>query len=167
MEPKKKLKVFDNFKTKKKPSEDDLRLPRFGGPVMYRYLMEFPLDGVMYEALVNCELPSASIVNHNSMNFFGSTSQWNPIQVKISDTFFNYGDKQEFYSKLRSWFTGLNKINTTISRIDPTGLVVSRWDLRGCFVSNIYYGTTFDYGDEPELEITLHYDYCNLNYYDI
>jgi hypothetical protein len=159
MEPKKKLKVFDNFKTKKKPSGVDFY--GFSSQAVYRYLMEFPLYGVMYECWVNCELPAARM-DYNPMNL-RATHQWQPIQVKIRELFGGDENKLEFYNKLRSWFLDSNKINTTISRINITGEIINRWDLRGCFVSNVYYGNTIDYGEEPELEITLHYDHCNFH----
>jgi len=161
MEPKKNIKSFNGFDDKKNviglPSNDFEISPQ-----THRYMMEFPLYGVMYECWVNCELPSLSIGynHHNGIR----NHQWQPIRVKIRDLIGNDQNGLEFYNKLRSWLTdyNYNKINTTLSMLNLNGTLINRWDLWGCFVSDIYYGV-----QESELEITLHYDYCKTNYYDI
>jgi len=175
MEPKKKLKKFNGFKTKKKNE--------FIPPgIIYvdqeprnqnRYLMEFPFGDTMFNCWVNCELPSVSITRGHQgfgMGEFLSHYQqeWQPIQVKIRDVIGDDGNRRSFYDRIRNWFSDYNytgrKINSTILRVDPLGVTISRWDLRGCFVSAIHYNNAYLDHTEPELEITLHYDFCNYNY---
>ena len=164
MEPKKKLKKFNGFKTKNKYVDHEPMRQN-------RYLMEFPLGDTMFECWVNCEIPSISmragyprfgreweVITHHQQ-------EWQPIQVKIRDVLGDERNRSLFYSRMRDWFSDYNytgrKINSTISRMDPTGLVVDRWDLRGCFVTAINYSNAYLEDTEPELEITLHYDFCN------
>ena len=170
MEPKKKLKKFNDFKNKKNSQQDDFFY--LARPAIYRYLMEFPLGDRMFNWYVNSETPQSQVLtrrtyNFNTMNELAPIHQWVPIQVKFRDFIGSENHKNEFYNRLRTWFNDFNhtgrKINTTISRLDPTGTVVSRWDLRGCFVSALHYGNLNFDNHEPELEITLHYDYCNLS----
>jgi hypothetical protein len=169
MEPKKKIKKFNGFKTKKQiefipPGICDVHEPR----LRYRYLMEFPLGDTMFECWVNTELPSVSLRTGNLG--FGLThyrQEWEPIQVKIRDIIGDDENRRLFYDRIDNWFSDYNytgrRINSTISRIDPTGVTVDRWGLRGCFISAIHYTNGYLDNVEPEIEITLHYDYCNLN----
>jgi hypothetical protein len=175
MEPKKKLKKFNEFKTKKKSEFVSLGINYVAHEPMRqnRYLMEFPLGDTMFNCLVNCELPSVSITRGHQgfgMGDFLSHYQqeWQPIQVKIRDVIGDDENRRLFYDRIRNWFSDYNytgrKINSTILRVDPVGTTISRWDLRGCFVSAIHYNNTYLDDVEPELEITLHYDFCNYNY---
>lgn len=164
MEPKKKLKKFNEFKTKGEVTLESFY--GFSASPTYRYLMEIPLGDTMYNCIVNCEIPSVRIYNDNYINFRGNFRQdWQPIQVVFRDIFGGEDVRNQFYEKIRNLYSDYNhtqrKIDTTISRIDPTGAVVDRWDLRGCFISALHYGGTYLDFSEPELEITLYYDFCN------
>lgn len=163
MEPKKKLKKYRGFEVKKEILENNFGF--LAGPPVYRYLMEIPLGDTMYSCRVNCELPSVRITQ-NYLNFRGQNmSEWQPIQIVFRDVIGDERTRNQFYEKIRNLFSDYNytqrKINTTISRLDPTGVVVDRWDLRGCFISALHYGNAYLDFSEPELEITLHYDFCN------
>jgi hypothetical protein len=173
MEPKKKLKKFNEFKTKKKNEFVPLDINYVANEPMrqYRYMMEFPLGDTMFNCFVNCELPSASIrrghLGFGVGEFLSDYQpQWQPIQVVIRDVIGDETHRNLFYSRIRDWFNDYNitgrKINSTISRLDPTGVVISRWDLRGCFCSSLHYSNTYLDFEQPELEITLHYDYCTI-----
>lgn len=167
MEPKKKIKKFNGFKTKKKiefisPGICDVHEPR----LRYRYLMEFPLGDRMFSCFVDCELPS---VRMNHQYSWGGVShinnEWQPILVVLKDCVGDEDNTYLFHQRIREWLNRYQqyggKINTTIFRLDSTGVVTDRWDLRGCFISDIHFSQTLD-GDH-KIEITLHYDYCNLN----
>lgn len=164
MEPKKKLKKFNEFKIKKKRGNlSEYPIPQL--PI-YRYLMEFPFGDTMFYCTVNCELPSVSMrTGRLGFNITHYQPEWEPIQVKIRDVIGDERNRSLFYSRIRDWFSDYNytnkKINTTISRVDPTGVTVDRWDLRGCFITAIHYGNAYMVDSEPELEFTLHYDFCN------
>jgi hypothetical protein len=167
MEPKKKLKKFNEFKAKKKSEFVSLGINYVAYEPMRqnRYLMEFPLGDTMFNCLVNCELPSVSITRgHREFDMY--RPQWQPVQVVIRDVIGDETHRNLFYSRIRDWFNDYNitgrKINSTISRLDPTGVVISRWDLRGCFCSSLHYSNTYLDFEQPELEITLHYDYCTI-----
>ena len=174
MEPKKRLKKFNGFKTKNKNEFIPPGIIYVAHEPMRqnRYLMEFPLGDTMFECWVNCEIPSVSM-RTGRLGFGGGEflthyqQEWEPIQVKIRDVIGDERNRSLFYSRMRDWFSDYNytgrKINSTISRMDPTGVVVDRWDLRGCFVTAINYSNAYLEDTEPELEITLHYDFCNYN----
>jgi hypothetical protein len=137
----------------------------FASPPIYRYLMEIPLGDTMYNCIVNCEIPSVRM-GDNYLNFRGhNRAEWQPIQIVFRDVMGDERTRNQFYEKIRNLFSDYNhtqrKINTTISRLEPTGVVVDRWDLRGCFISALHYGNAYLDFSEPELEITLHYDFCN------
>ena len=167
MEPKKKLKKFNEFKTKKKNEFVSLDTNYVAHEPMrqYRYMMEFPLGDTMFNCFVNCELPSVSITRgHREFDMY--RHDWQPIQVVIRDIIGDETHRNLFYSRISDWFNDYNfngrKINSTISRLDPTGVVISRWDLRGCFCSSLHYSNFYLDSEELELEITLHYDYCTI-----
>lgn len=167
MEPVKKIKKFNSFTQKKEPRIFNM-YPRQEPRLTYRYLMEFPLGDRMYIWWVNCELPS---VRHNLIRRDGwgimeptmGRVGWEPIQVRFIDMVFGYEDSDinEFYGRLQTKLNNFNKINTTIKRLDPTGIEVDVWHLRGCLITNIIHEYIMD--DQPNVEITLQYDYCRLN----
>lgn len=168
MEPKKKLKKFNEFKVKKKNEFVPPDITYTHEPMRQnRYLMEFPLGDTMFNCFVNCELPSVSITRgHREFDMY--RHDWQPIQVVIRDIIGDETHRNLFYNRIRDWFNDYNitgrKINSTISRLDPTGVVIGRWDLRGCFISAIHYSNAYTDDNVPELELTLHYDFCNYNY---
>ena len=167
MEPVKKIKKFNSFTQKKEPRIFNMYLlqePR----LTYRYLMEFPLGDRMYIWWVNCELPSVrrNPIGRDGWGIVEPTMGrvgWEPIQVRFIDLVFGYEDSDinEFYGRLQTKLNNFNKINTTIKRLDPTGIEVDVWHLRGCLITNIIHEYRMD--DQPNVEITLQYDYCRLN----
>lgn len=167
MEPVKKIKKFNSFTQKKEARIFNIYPPQ-EPRLTYRYLMEFPLGDRMYIWWVNCELPSARI-NRMSRNEWGGIEStmmkldWEPIQVRFMHLGFGYEDSDisEFYGRLQTKLNNFNKINTTIKRIGPTGVEVDVWHLRGCLITNIIHEYRMD--DQPNVEITLQYDYCSLN----
>ena len=88
-----------------------------------------------------------------------------PIQV-----IFRVGintDEIELQDFMRDWLhnqTGVfnrgYKKTICINTLDPTGVEIERWDLRGCFPSAIIYSNNDD--GTQNLEMTLHYDYCTI-----
>lgn len=165
MKPKKKIKKLEGFKIDKKFNSNIT-------PLVYRYMMEFPLGNTMFNWFVDCELPSVRMTSfRTNRNFVGDyLTEWNPIQIKFRDNMGNTDNQNEFYRRIRDWFSDYNytnqKINTTIHRLNPVGISVDRWDLRGCFITSMHYTNGYLEREMPELEITLHYDFCNL-YFDI
>ena len=61
----------------------------------------------------------------------------------------------------RTWVERGNKINTSVQRIDPTGVVHDRWDMVGCFISNTYWNVDVNYIGFEGTQATLNYDHCN------
>ena len=169
MEPSRKIKKFNAF-TEKKSGDIINFLPIPQEPRrQYRYLMEIPLGDRMFMWWVNCELPSFNM-NYGRDGWdvrYGRgaiTQDWTPIQIRFSHLTMGYEDEDIylFNDRLRDWVNNGNKISTTIKRINNLGDVLDTWNLRGCFVSNVYYQTELD-TIESQIEITLQYDYCRLN----
>lgn len=167
MEPVKKIKKFNSF-TQKKGTRIINMYPPQEPRLTYRYLMEFPLDDKMYIWWVNCELPSTRYnqVNRNEWGITDPTMgrvSWEPIQVRFIDLVFGYEDSDiyEFYGRLQTKLNNFNKINTTIKRVDSGGIEVDVWHLRGCLITNIIHEYRMD--NQPNVEITLQFDYCRLN----
>ncbi len=140
----------------------------------YRYIMEFPLGNIMHTWIVNCELPSPSVrLRDFSFGNYGIMRENNslPIQVIFRDYIGDEINKNIFYKRIRDLFSDYNynslKINTTILRVNQNNDVINRWDLRGCFITALHHSNMYSETVEPELEITLHYDYCNLSYNDL
>lgn len=165
MEPKKRVKKLGGFKPRKEINRDFI----IGETRTYRYVMEFPLGNTMFNWHVDCELPSVRMTSiRTNRNFVGDyLTEWNPIQIKFRHNIGNIDNQNEFYRRIRDWFADYNytnqKINTTIHRLDPVGISVDRWDLRGCFISAIHYSNAYTDNTIPELEITMHYDFCNYH----
>lgn len=159
MEPKKKVKKLEGFKIKKENTIE---------PLVYRYVMEFPLGNTMFNCFVDCELPSVRTTSLRvNRGFVGDyLTEWNPIQIKFRDNI-DGNNQNEFYRRIRDWFSDYNytnqKINTTIHRMNPIGISTDRWDLRGCFISALHYSNAYTDDTIPELEITMHYDFCNYH----
>ena len=115
MKPKKNLKKLEGFKINK----EGVNIT----PYTYRYIMEFPLGNTMFNWLVDCELPSVRVTSvRTNRNFVGDyLTEWNPIQIKFRDIVGETNNQNEFYRRIRDWFSDYNytnqKINTTIHRI--------------------------------------------------
>lgn len=160
MDPKKKLKKFEEFTTTKNCETGYLQH-------RYRYIMEFPLGDRMFEVFVYSELPSHVSLRTTARNGWEiHTNHCQPIQIKFIDVLGDEENTRLFYHRLRDFFSDFNhynrKINTTLSRLDPLGTVLDRWDLRGCFISAINHGDL----EDNHIEITLHYDSFNhTNFY--
>lgn len=157
MEPIKNLKKLDVFKKK-----ENNFLSQFS------YIMEFPLGNRMYKWLIDFELPYIRQPRFGFGNYFADNNihdmEWGPIQIRFKNLM--EGDSNEFYNRLSDWFNDYNhtnqKINTCVHRLNQDGTIAHRWDLIGCFVSAIHYNQTYLEENNSNVEITLHYNTCNI-----
>lgn len=156
MEPKKEIKKFKEFSKSN-----------------YSYRIELPLGDQMFLLGVNSELPSVSFnMSRRRINVEREFLDWNvsqrsnqPIRVRILDLL--QGDENLFIDRFMGWLESGNKINSTIFRFNPSFELTDRWDLRGCRPSDLTYVdvSSDNVSKITNFEITLHYDFFNLNSY--
>jgi len=119
MKPKLIIKKFNGFS----PKTPSINLIHNVPPI--RYLLDLGPKG---RYIVSSELPS--IRRRNVVpNFLLEPVSINPIRVIIRDII---GDSD--VRNLIEWFdsVGNNKINATLQRIDPLGVILDQWFLFGC-----------------------------------
>jgi hypothetical protein len=56
-----------------------------------------------------------------------------------------------------------SKKDICIQTLDSAGGVIERWDLRGCFPTEVSYHPIGENEEQLYLELTLHYDCCSLH----
>lgn len=80
-----------------------------------------------------------------------------PLEVKIVDTISDV-DAVEF---LRDWMNSDRKLDVTLEKLDPVGVVQEKWQLYGSFIQEMHHEIVYDrtIGD---ITIRLNYDYANL-----
>lgn len=118
MKPKLHIKKFIGFS----PKTPSINLIHNGTPI--RYLLDLGPKG---RYIVSSEIPS--IRRNVIINFLPEPIRVNPIRVIIRDII---GDSD--VRNLIEWFdsVGNNKINATLQRIDPLGVILNQWILFGC-----------------------------------
>ncbi len=90
-------------------------------------------------------------------NYLPVRQTWNPIELKIVDTISDV-DVVEF---LRDWMNSDRKLDVTLEKLDPVGVVQEKWQLYGSFIQEMHHEIVYDrtIGD---ITIRLNYDYANL-----
>ena len=170
MEPKKVVKKFIEFSDNNHPS-----IFNNGGYTptkTLRRIMELPMGNKLGLFHVDAEKPIKQnsfikqpweLMEVLSPRFSKTNIQ--PIQVIFRNSeHTNETDLQDF---MRGWLHNVGiyargyKRNVCIKTLDPTGVEIERWDLRGCFPLTIIYSGN-DNGTQ-NLEMTLHYDHYLIN----
>lgn len=146
MKPKLYIKKFNGF-SEKSPLINVIR-----ETPIYRYLLDLGPKG---KYIVTSEIPS---IRRDNSRFNLIPQQGvvvNPIRVVFRD-FVGDSDIRDVIE----WpnLMGNNKINATLQRIDPLGLITSQWLLYGCRPTEII-SEMF----EP-LELTLHMDNFTIQF---
>lgn len=170
MEPKKVVKKFTEFSDSNYPSIFNNCGYR---PVRtFRKIMELPMGNRLGLFDVDAEKP----VKQNSfikqpwelMEVLSprfSKTNIQPIQVIFRNGI--NADEIELQDFMRDWlhnvgiYTRGYKRNVCIKTLDPTGVEIEGWNLRGCFPLAIIYSDN-DNGTQ-NLEMTLHYDHYLIN----
>ena len=168
MEPKKVIKKFTEFSDRNNPSIFIPNVNRRTRTV--RRIMELPMGDRLGLFDVDAEKPTIQqrfIEEPWRVTEGLPPRMGQPIQVRFRDGINT--DEIELQDFMRDWLhnqTGLSNIGykktICINTLDPTGVEIERWDLRGCFPSAVIY-TTDNNDDVQTLEMTLHYDYCSIN----
>ncbi len=172
MEPKKIIKKFTEFSDKNYPN-----IFNNGGYTQtreFRRIMELPMGDRLGLFFVDSEKP----VKQNSfikkpwelMEVLSprfSKTNIQPIQIIFRNGM--NADEIELQDFMRDWlhnqpngYASQYKKNICIKTLDPVGIEIERWDLRGCFPSAIIYSPIEGSETEQNLEMTLHYDHCSI-----
>lgn len=168
MEPKKKIKRFDEF-TKSNHPRGIFNHEIYEPTQPFRRIMELPMGDVLGLLKVDAEKPQAQVEtidlpwrNEEGLpppRFRGRTVL-QPIRIRFRDGI-NVSEI-ELQNSLWNWSPWYKK-NICIKTLDPTGIEIERWDLRGCFPTDISYHLIGENDEQQYLELTLHYDYYTIN----
>ena len=164
MEPKKIIKKFTEFSDRNYPN-----IFNNGGYTQtraFRRIMELPMGDRLGLFDVDSEKPVVQQTHIPHPWVAGETIMGRtvpqPIQVIFRDGINT--DETELQDFIRDWLhSSRYRKNICIKTLDPTGVEIERWDLRGCFPSAIIYSPVEGSETEQNLEMTLHYDYCSIN----
>jgi len=169
VEPKKKIKSFNEFTQSNHPRgifNHDIYEPT--QPL--RRIMELPMGDVLGLVKVDAEKPImlteglALPIGMYHEDFPRTTrGRLNPQPIRIR---FREGinvSEIELQDSIWNWVDTLGKKNICIKTLDPTGVEIERWDLRGCFPTQISYHPILGDDEHLYLELTLHYDYYIIN----
>lgn len=144
-----------------------------------RFLLRFPADlGIQEWTLKSAKRPSIQ-QNSTEIQFMNTSTYvlgrytWDEIQVTLRDPigpstsqavmeWVRLGSES---ATGRQGYAAGYKRDLELEMLDPSGVVVQKWILKNCFVTNADFGD-LDYGtdDVAEVTITLRPDYCILAY---
>ena len=109
----------------------------------------------------------------NAKRYIAGKTTFDTIQVTIYDPIAPSGAQQVMewirthYESVsgRAGYADFYKRDCQLKMLDPVGTVVELWDLKGCFITAAAFGD-LDYGteDPTEIQLTLRYDNCVLQY---
>ncbi len=170
MEPKKKIKSFNEFTQSNHPRgifNHDIYEPT--QPL--RRIMELPMGDVLSLLKVDAEKPimlaeGLALPTGMYHEDFPRTTRGrlNPQPIRIR---FREGinvSEIELQDSIWNWVDTLGKKNICIKTLDPTGVEIERWDLRGCLPTEVSYQNIGENDEQQYLELTLHYDYYTINH---
>ena len=166
MEPKKRVKKFSEFTQSNHPRgifNHEIYVPT----QPFRRIMELPMGDVLGLLKVDVERPQNRVdVTEDPIwvletRIFGRRMAPQPIRVRFRDGI-NVSEI-ELQNSIWDWVDNRGKKNICIQTLDPTGAEIERWDLRGCFPTEIDYHPIGENDEQLYLELTLHYDCCSLH----
>ena len=169
MEPKKKIKRFDEF-TKSNHPRGIFNNEGYEPTQPFRRIMELPMGDVLGLLKVDAEKPRAQIETidlpwRNEEGLPPRTMMGRavpqPIRIRFRDGI-NVSEI-ELQNGLWDWQQSWAKKNICIKTLDPTGIEIERWNLRGCFSTEIGYHQIGENDEQQYLELTLHYDCYTIN----
>ena len=157
-----------------------IRMPLVYEPLKKnRFLLRFPADlGIQEWTLKSAKRPSIQ-QNSNEIQFMNTSTYvlgrytWDEINVTLRDPI-GPSTSQAVMEWVRlgtesatgrQGYAAGYKRDLELEMLDPSGVVVQKWILKNCFVTNADFGD-LDYGtdDVAEVTITLRPDYCILCY---
>tara|TARA_R110002020_G_scaffold113236_2_gene260266 strand:- start:10399 stop:10914 length:516 start_codon:yes stop_codon:yes gene_type:complete len=170
MEPKKIIKKFTEFSDRNYPNI--FNNGSYTQTRAFRRIMELPMGDRLGLFFVDSEKPVVQQTHIPHPWVGGETIMGRTVSRPIQIIFRNgmNTDEIELQDFMRDWlhnqtngYVNQYKKNICIKSLDPTGVEIERWDLRGCFPSAIIYSPIEGSETEQNLEMTLHYDYCSIN----
>jgi hypothetical protein len=119
------------------------------------------------------DINSTEIQFLNTSTFVAGRFKWNPISVKFRDPIGPSATQAlmewvrlhaESVTGRMGYAAGYKK-DVTLQLLDPTGVVVEKWILKGCFLTDVDF-QGLDYGQDglAKIQATLRPDYCILVY---
>ncbi len=169
MEPKKIIKKFTEFSDKNYPNI--FNNGSYTQTRAFRRIMELPMGDRLGLFFVDSEKPVVQQTHIPHPWVEGETIMGRTVSRPIQIIFRNgmNADEIELQDFMRDWlhiqpngYAIQYKKNICIKTLDPVGIEIERWDLRGCFPSAIIYSPIEGSETEQNLEMTLHYDHCSI-----
>jgi len=169
MEPKKRIKKFSEFTQSNHP-RGIFNHEVYEPTQPFRRIMELPMGDVLGLLKVDAEKPQAQVETidlpwRNKEGLPPRTMMGRmvpqPVRIRFRDGI-NVSEI-ELQNSLWDWQQSRTKKNICIKTLDPTGIEIERWDLRGCFPTEIGYHQIGENDEQQYLELTLHYDYYTIN----
>jgi hypothetical protein len=157
MEPKKKIKSFDEFKQSNHP-RGIFSHEGYEPTQSLRKIMELPMGNVLGLLRVDAENPQVRV---ETINLPVGMYVPQPIRVRFRDGI-NVSEI-ELQNSISDWDDNRSKKDICIQTLDSAGGVIERWDLRGCFPTEVSYHPIGENEEQLYLELTLHYDCCSLH----
>ena len=171
MEPKKKIKKFSEFTQSNHP-RGIFNHQDYEPTQSLRRIMELPMGDVLGLLQVDAEKPQVQVetidlpVGMYSEDFprtMRGRTVSQPIRIRFRDGI-NVSEI-ELQNSIWGWLNNNRgyKKDICIKTLDPTGVEIEKWDLRGCFPTDIGYHSIGENDEQRYLELTLHYDYYTIN----
>jgi hypothetical protein len=166
MEPKKRVKKFTEFTQSNHPRG----IFNNGGEEptnQLRKIMELPMGDILGFIRIDAERPQTRVgVTEGSIwgletRMLGRRTVTEPMRIRFRDAI-NVSEI-ELQNSLWDWQQSWTKKDICIQTLDSAGGVIERWDLRGCFPSEVSYHPIGENEEQLYLELTLHYDCCSLH----
>jgi len=169
MEPKKRIKKFSEFTQSNHP-RGIFNNETYEPTQSLRRIMELPMGDVLGLLKVDSEKPQVQVEKINLPvgmypEDFPRTMRGRevsqPIRIRFRDGI-NVSEI-ELQNSIWDWIDNGGKKNIRINTLDPTGVEIERWNLIGCFLTEIGYHPIGENDEQQYLELTLHYDYYTIN----
>jgi hypothetical protein len=144
-----------------------------------RFTLEFPADLGFSEWMVSTAsrpsvtIDSVEIPYMNISTFVAGRSKWDQMNITFIDAIGPSTSQKvmEWIRQCVEHSTGAMgyatqyKKNLVLKMLDPAGIVVEKWVLYGCFITNANFGDlSYNDGELANVQITIQFDKAILEY---